>query len=272
MATHFELLIDSDDSSYAASAAQAAWNDLDKLENELSRFREGSDIWRIGGLPIGTSIPIGFAALDCLALAEDVKVASGGAFDIAIGPLYKLWCAPDGTLRNPSEEAITDALSRCRQTAIELDPENYRLTARSEQPQLDLGGIGKGYALDQMAALFREWSLENVLLNAGSSTVLAIGHPGGDPEGWTVRAGKEYSQSIKLRDRALSGSGFAEKGSHIIDPRNGRPVSMEADTRWAMAPNAALSDALSTAFIVLSPDEIQTLCSTQGGEIEAILC
>lgn len=272
MATQFEILIDCDDTAYAAGAVQVAWNDLDKLESELSRFREASDISRLARLPKGQSIPIGFATVDCLALAQDVKGASGGAFDIAVGPLYKLWCAPDGSLRNPSEKAIAEALAKCHETAIELDLENYRITALSDRPQLDLGGIGKGYALDQMAALLKEWSIESALLNAGSSTVLALGHPSHHPEGWTVRAGKEYSQTITLRDRALSGSGFAEKGSHIIDPRSGRPVSMEADTRWASAPNAALSDALSTAFIVLTSEEVNALCATQQGEVEAIFC
>lgn len=272
MATQFEILIDCDDAAYAAGAVQVAWNDLDKLESELSRFREASDIWRIGRLSKGENIPIGFAAVDCLALAQDVKAASGGAFDIAIGPLYKVWGAPDGSLRNPSEKAVAEALAKCRETAIELDIENFRVTARSDHPQLDLGGIGKGYALDQMAALLGEWSIDSALLNAGSSTVLALGHPSHDHEGWTVRAGKEYAQTIKLRDRALSGSGFAEKGAHIIDPRNGRPVSTEADTRWASAPNAALSDALSTAFIVLAPDEVEALCAVQAGEVEAIFC
>ena len=269
MATEFQILIAGVGKAKAEAAAAEALRDLESLENELSRFRDGSDIARINALPAGGSTTIGTATYDCIALAKDVHAATAGAFDISIGPLFAVWTNPDHSPRTPTESELSRARAAVGIDQIELGVDSLRITVHNEDRWLDLGGIGKGYALDQMAILLGEANIDNALLDAGGSTLLAIGD-GPEGEGWPVGRGIENSPAIALKDRALSGSAFTERGEHIVDPRKGRPVSAFKGNAWALAPSAALADALSTAFLVMDIEEIEALCAAYP-EIEAIL-
>jgi thiamine biosynthesis lipoprotein len=132
---------------------------------------------------------------------------------------------------------------------------------------IDLGGIGKGYALDKAFEILEDWSIENAFIHSGTSTVLAAGSPsGGKPgeKGWQVgvAAGWEKSSPVNkiiLKDRALSGSGKEIKGEHIIDPFDGGPAQGHVSA-WVSHPAAAEADALSTAFIVMDTDEVRAYC------------
>jgi thiamine biosynthesis lipoprotein len=129
---------------------------------------------------------------------------------------------------------------------------------------LDLGAVGKGYALDAALAVLRDWEIGNVLLHAGTSTALAEGPgpPGpGEGRGWPVGAGAGPDGTagpgrVLLLKRALSGSGTEVKGPHVVDPRTGRPAAGHR-AAWASHPSAAASDALSTAFLVMSTAEVE---------------
>lgn len=259
MATSFELVIAQDDidATYAAQAAAAVFQEVDRLEDELSRFRPTSDVWRLGQLKAGESIQVGLAAWDCIALAKAVHDDTAGAFDITIGPLMSLWRHAEQSPKPPSDETLEQARSLVGMNLLQLEPAELRVTVQADQMVLDLGGVGKGYALDQAVDILREWSITRAMLNAGDSTVLAVDKPP-DEEGWSVTLG-DGQQSMLLQDRALSGSGFAVKGAHIINPRTFRPVPIRPERRYALAPTAALSDALSTAFMVMDDGEIADL-------------
>lgn len=264
MATHFEVIVADVDPVRAAQAAEEVFREIDVLEAELSRFRPGSDICQIRSLRAGESLVIGLATFDCLALAQDVSAATGGAFDVTIGPLFRLWRDDDGRPLVPSSEAIEAALRRTGSRLYELDEDSLTLTVHADHLECDLGGIGKGYALDQAARLLDDWGIEAALLNAGDSTVLAR-RPPSDAAAWTIAAGDSPTGPVRLVDAALSGSGFDVKGAHIIDPRTGRPVEPTPGNEfaWARAPGAALADALSTAFTIMRRDEIEALCGAE---------
>jgi FAD:protein FMN transferase len=261
MATEFEIIIAQPDidQAYAGSAAVAVFAEIDRLEEELSRYRSTSDIARISHLKKGESATVGLAAWDCLSLAKAVHAETQGAFDITIGPLMSLWRNEDGTPRQPSEAEIDEARDHVGARLFELDPEGMRVISRADSIAFDLGAVGKGYALDQCIGVLDDWSITNVLLNAGDSTILGLGAPPGDP-GWIVTIGGDQTQSLRLRDRALSSSGFAVKGAHIMDPRSFRPVPVRETRTHVVAPTAALSDALSTAFMIMDTASIQSLC------------
>lgn len=263
MATTFEVFILYEDSHYALHAAQAAFDRLDELEQELSRYVENSDISRINNLAAGQSLRIGLDTFECLRLSQRVHAETNGAFDITVGSLMSCWLNRDKTLRVPSKEELTHARQRTGMGLLKLDESQYTVELFRDGVQIDLGGIGKGYAIDKMAELLCDWSIEVALIHGGYSTALGIGLPR-ETKGWPVTLSnphnlKQRLAGLCLRNQALSGSGV-QKGRHIIDPRRQEPVK-GSSAAWACASDAATADALSTAFMVMSPDEINQYCS-----------
>jgi thiamine biosynthesis lipoprotein len=234
MATHFEVRIADEERSYAAQAAQAALDLLDKLESYLSRFRANSDIAQASQLTPGQTMRLSEPAFACLQMAKRMELATQGAFSVTASALQTQSCLPQWNLL-PEELSI-----RC---------ENGRL-------QFDLGAIGKGFALDRMGELLRSWDCLSYLLVAGGSSILA-GEPPQDAAGWSCGLGDDNSpHRFQLMHTSLSGSGLAVKGNHILDPRTGLPA-LRQNRAWALADTAAESDALSTACMVLSEPELE---------------
>ena len=263
MATTFELLIVHEDKRYAAQAAVAAFDEVDRLEDELSRFRENSDITRINNLPANQPLQLGLDTFECLKVAQRVYADTNGAFDITIGTLLKCWRNNDGSLRNPSPKEIDIARMHTGTNLLELNEAEHTIMLSASDVQVDLGGIGKGYAVDRLAELLHDWSIDVALISGGYSSVLALDAPPGK-KGWpltmTNPAGdKEILARPSLENAALSGSGI-QKGGHIIDPRTAEPVERRC-AAWSSAPDAATADALSTAFMIMDTDEIKQYCS-----------
>ncbi len=258
MATVFEVYAVHPDERYAAQAAQAAFDLVDRLERELSRFRSNSDIARVNHLAAGESARVGASALECLLIARHLFDLTGGAFDISIGTGL------------PS---------------LELDTENCLVRATNDGVHVDLGGIGKGYAVDLVAELLEEWGIERALVHGGFSSVLALEPPAGR-DGWPLTlsdptAPSRVLASLSVRQTALGASGV-RKGDHIVDPRTGEPVRgrlaawvtlprPERTTAEALAEEStriaagAVTDALTTAFMLLSAGEIADLCDRSPG-------
>ena len=269
MATRFEITLVHEDASFAASAAQEVWDDIDALEQQLSRFITHSDIGRLNGSEAGRVVDVHEAAMDCLAYGKEIWEQTGGAFDVTIGPLYAVLRHRDGSPRKATKDELEQAKARCGYHLLELDAGEFTVTPRADNMFIDLGAIGKGYALDQAALLLREkHGIADALLNSGTSTVLGIGSmPGKD--GWLVRAGAP--EPFALHDEAVSGTGFQVQGAHIVDPRTAKLVNRSRTIRWSVAPNATLADALSTAFIVMTKKEIAAF-SRDYPEVRAIFC
>ncbi|MFZ2145876.1 MAG: FAD:protein FMN transferase [Sedimentisphaerales bacterium] len=263
MATTFEVIVVHEDARYARQAAAAAFDEVDRLEGELSRFIENSDISRINNLPVNQALRLGLDAFECLQLSCRIYAETNGAFDITIGSLLSLWRNEDGTPRMPLKEELNLARQHTGTGLLQLDEDEHTVRLLASPVQVDLGGIGKGYAVDRMAELLREWSIETVLISGGYSSVLALDAPTGT-KGWPLTISnpdnrKQILARPCLQCRALSGSGL-QKGRHIIDPRTAQPVKGKL-AAWASASDAATADALSTAFMVMSPDEIRQYCS-----------
>ena len=262
MATTFEVIVVHEDARYAQQAAGAAFDELDRLEAELSRFVENSDISRINNLAANQPLRVGLAAFECLQLSVQVFYETNRAFDITIGSLLSCWLNEDGTIRTPSEEQLNLARQRTGTDLLKLDEAEHTVELLTAPVQIDLGGIGKGYAVDRMADLLRDWSIETALIHGGYSSALALSGPPGT-KGWPLTLSnpanrKQTLANLYLQGRAVSGSGL-QKGQHIIDPRTAQPVKGK-QAAWACAPNAAIADALSTAFMVMTPDEIKQYC------------
>jgi FAD:protein FMN transferase len=258
MATTFEVHADHPDGRYAAQAAHAAFDLLDRLEGDLSRFRPNSDISRINQLGAGETIRVSAATLECLAIARHLHDLTGGAFDVAIGSGL---------------------------TSLVLDAGAMTVGTTHAGVRLDLGGIGKGYAVDCMADLLEEWGLERTLVHGGFSSMRALQPPAGR-DGWLLTLSDPSDPSrilatVPAARSALAASG-QRRGGHIIDPRTGQPsagrpgawVALPQPERAAASPGdagtpraapAAVADALTTAFMLLAMEEIESLCRAPPG-------
>jgi FAD:protein FMN transferase len=234
MATYFEVRIADEERTYAAQAAQAALDLLDKLESHLSRFRANSDIVRIAQLAPGEKMRLSQPTFACLEIAKEMELATLGAFSATAAAMQTHTSLPHWRLL----------------------PEELAIQCESGPVHFDLGAIGKGFALDQMAELLRSWDCPSFLLVAGGSSILS-GSPPKDTPGWSCGLGDDHAtQRFFLRHTSLSGSGLAVKGSHIVDPRTGQQAARQGRA-WALADTAAESDALSTACMVLSEPELE---------------
>ena len=257
MNTVFEVYAAHGDARYAAQAAQAAFALVDRLEGELSRFRSNSDITRVNHLRAGESARVGEAALECLVIARHLYDVTGGAFDIAIGTGLP---------------------------ALEIDAEAFLVRASASGVRVDLGGIGKGYAVDLMAEVLEDWGVERAFVHGGFSSALALEPPAGG-DGWPLTLSDPGEPSrvlsrLSMRQTALSASGV-RKGDHILDPRTRtpargrlaawvavprppRPAAAAAGPGSRLAP-AAVADALTTAFMLLNAEQIEALCARSPG-------
>ena len=239
MATTFQVFIAGRPAEYARQAAAAAFQELDRLENELSRFIESSDIARANRLAAGASLVLGDDALQCLLGAAQISALTNRAFD----PAYA----------SPRAAGSDEPL-------FALDPASHTLTSLTDRLRLDLGAVGKGYALDRLAEVLAEWDITSACLQSGGSTVLALAAPP-DAAGWPIGVADEV---LLFSGRAVSGSGKAVQGEHLIDPRTGAPASRTRRI-WSFAGNAADSDALSTAFFVMADNAVVDFCQEHAG-------
>ena len=261
MAARFEIFIVHRDAVYAEQAAWAAFEELDRIENNLSRFNDNSDVSRINFLAANSSLQIGLTTFECLATSIEMSKQTKGAFDITIGPLYDCWLDKDRMPRKPSKKDIKAALEKTGSSLLILNESEHTVTLRSDGVRIDFGAVGKGYSADKNAQLLCEWGINVALISAGQSTILPVGVPDG-LAGWPISLSDpaDYSRliaKINLADRAISASGL-RKGQHIINPRSGKPVTRPG--AWSIAKTAAEADTLSTAFMVMPINAVQSFC------------
>ncbi len=207
------------------------------------------------------------------ALAEAVRLETGGAFDANARARRPGRIRAGRTRAGPAPFELLGGAGSCLVRRLEEERPGHGPI------DLDLGGIGKGYALDRAGQLLLTWGVPDALLHGGTSTVLALGSPaaasGTEPSressertGWPVGIGAGWPgapERVFLSGRALSGSGTEVKGGHILDPRTGRPARGNL-AAWASAPTAALSDALSTAFFVMTADGVEACAARNPGD------
>jgi thiamine biosynthesis lipoprotein len=268
MGTTFEIMLAEKDEVYARQISQAVFTEIDRIKDIISRFDPTSEIGQINRLRAGQSMRIGVETFECLKTALTVQSQTFGAFDINVGSLMKYREQQVSESRPPRTDI---------QKQLKLSQKSrgyvvkYLPTEEMEKPtemNLDLGGIGKGYALDCTLEILSDWGVDRALLHGGTSTVLSIGTPPegeGQRKGWPIGIGGDWKcpntpKKFLLKDRALSGSGTEVKGDHIFDPRTNSPAKGHL-AAWVSHPSAVVADALSTAFMVMNTEEVQTYCN-----------
>jgi thiamine biosynthesis lipoprotein len=197
--------------------------------------------------------------------AQQVADASGGAFDVTVGPLVQLWRTARKTQTLPTASALADARSRVGWQKLKLDATNRTAELTVPGMRLDLGGIAKGYACDEAIRVLREYGIRSALVEAGGDIV--VSDPPSGQRGWTIDTTPDVSinlQTTLIHDEAISTSGhaaqFVEIGgvrySHVVDPRTGLGLTNHY-TATVIAPRGITTDALSTAATIVGPREAE---------------
>ncbi|MDY0167962.1 MAG: FAD:protein FMN transferase [Thermoguttaceae bacterium] len=283
MACDFEVFLNVGQYPEGTEAALHALDLLEPLEEQLSVFRLGSEIATINRIAAAQPVEVESRLFELLELAGRLHHQTNKAFDVTSAPLSEAWGFAGREAHVPGEAELQAAMALVGWQWIELDPRQRTVRLLKEGVRINLGSIGKGYALDRCAEELAAAGVHDFLLHAGGSSIVARGDCIADPPGWIVgiphplRPDRRLAE-LRLKNRALATSGsrfqsFMHEGrrlSHVLDPRTGWPAEGVL-TATAIAFDAATADALSTAFFVLGPEGTQQFCEDHP-DVAAVLC
>ena len=266
MGTVFTVVAYGEKKGFLASAVQIAFDESERIDQLLSNYKPESELSRINANGAGRPLVISREMAELLETCLDYSRRSEGAFDITVGPLMRVWGFYRGSGKLPSSRAVEQSRKLVGYQNVELDLNKPSVRLRRLGVELDPGGVGKGYAVDRMAAKMRRAGLGSYFISAGSSSIYASGHPPQEPRGWHVRIRdpKDSGSAVEhlyLKNQALSTSGAYEKFfelegktySHIMDPRTGWPASGVVSVS-VLADRTLHSEAWATALFVNGPD------------------
>lgn len=281
MACRFEITLPPEEPG-GVVAARLALDEIDRLEDQLSVYRPASDVSNLNRTASMRPVPVEQRLFELLRLSQEIFVETEGAFDITAGPLVRCWGFFQRQGAIPQAEHLEAARQRVGMNLVKLDDSDRTVHFLRDGIEINLGSIGKGYALDCAAEEMRRSRVTTALLSGGSSSVLALGAPPGT-SGWLVgirhpRRHDARLARVLLRQGALATSATGEqhfefKGKrygHILDPRSGWPAR-GIDSVTVVARSAARADALATAFFVGGRDRAERYCAEHPDVLALIL-
>src|SRR6266550_4126217 len=268
MGTVFEIVAYEQSLARTSDAIDKAFQEIVRLDEVMSNYNSASALSRLNR---SAHFHAEVVPLDLYRVIEESLVysrLSDGKFDVSVGPLANLWKAAMREEHVPSS-AEEEKLRRCvGYQNIALFPPD-RIEFRSACLQIDLGAIGKGYAVDRAVEILRSYGVERALINAGGSTIYAMGSPPGQPA-WLVHLrdpSKRIDPQVMLCDDSVSTSEQtpsllgSNSAGHIVDPDTATPSRTEFAVS-AIAKTATASDALSTTLLLIGPDKGKVLVKT----------
>lgn len=286
MACDFEVLMNLQQYPQSAYAIADVFQLIDNLEDQLTIYRSHSEISRVNQRASIELVPLEAKLFELLSVAIELYRETGGAFDITAGALTQLWKFEQRAGALPDADAIAEALSTIGSDLISLDSDLKAIRFTKPGVKINLGGIGKGYAIDRAAEMLLRHGIADFAIHGGQSSVKAFGSESGceaaSESGWWIGISHPVLPAarlarIKLHNQALGTSGTQRQGfyhrgvryGHILDPRTGWPASRFLSTT-VVADNAAVADALATAFYVMTLETISEYCQ-QHPSIKAIV-
>lgn len=286
MACTFEVILNAGIEAEFAEPAIDVFDLIHRLENQMTVYREDSEISRLNRLASQEPITVERRLFELLQKAHRIYELTDGAFDMTAGPLSKAWGFYRRERRIPAASELSELLQKVGSHKVQFDPELSQVSFAQSGIEINLGGIGKGYALDRCSEELKSCGLENYMMHGGASSILASGERSGiqkqGKRGWVVGIRhpvwpEKYLAEVYLQNQALGTSGTArqsfvhegKKYGHIIDPKTGMPCDGILSST-VIAPSAAESDALATAFYVMGPEKTVEFCQSHP-EIKAIL-
>src|SRR6266852_6390463 len=258
MGTVFEIVAYGESPAQVADAVEQAFREIVRLDNVMSDYKADSALSRLNHSSHSLPQPVPPDLYRVIGEALQYSRLSGGKFDVTVGPLVNLWKAAIRGGPTPSSAEEEKVRTCVGYQKVELLPPD-RVKFHSSCTQIDLGAIGKGYALDRAAEVLRSHGVSRALLDAGGSTIVSMGAPPGQ-KGWLVHLrdpSNRVDPQVMLSDSSVSTSeqtppSLLEHGSpgHIIDPDKGVPVRTPFAVS-AVANTGTASDALSTTLLLV---------------------
>ena len=255
MACEFEIYLSGEDRTALIDIANLALDEIERLDETFSRFRQTSEVSFVNAEAARRPVIVGPDLFEILRVAKQVWRETDGAFDVTAGPLVDLWREAEQTGNPPGRQAIGEALKKVGMAHVLLDEETHAVRFHIDGVRIDLGAIGKGYAVRKAASILMEYGVKSALVSGAGSSVYGFG------DEWIVGIRHpskldERVAEIALHNQAMSTSGgpaqrdrdVEERFEHIIDPVTGMPADSAAAAVSVIADDAMLSDALATAF------------------------
>jgi thiamine biosynthesis lipoprotein len=274
MACRFEVTLPSEDARHS-DAARAALDEVEAIEDALSGFREASEVSRVNREAAAAPVRVGPSLFALLSLCRELHAVTGGTFDPASTALSRCWGFLERRPRLPAEDEIEAARAASGMDRVVLDGVGRTVRFTVPGVELSFGAVGKGWALDRVAATLRVRGVFRALLSAGGSS-----HRGWGGEAWelALRPRGEGLGLLRLRDAALGTSDAGEQHfdargkryGRVLDPRTGWPAE-GVRSAGVVASEAAVADALSTAFLVGGPALAAPFCATRPGTMALLV-
>jgi thiamine biosynthesis lipoprotein len=237
MGSTFSVALYGTDRGKMETAADAALEEARRLDEMLSNYRPESELSLVNREAGEKPVVVSEEFFRLLAQAEQYSRQSGGAFDMTVGPLMKVWGFYKGTGHLPHAAEVSAALTKVGYRHVHLDARAGAVWFDRPGVELDPGGIGKGYAVDKMVDVLKQHGVAIALVSGSDSSIYAMGAPPAEPRGWAVEIKDPWDRNktaatVFLKDTSLSTSGSYEKFfraegkiyAHIMDPRTGYPA------------------------------------------------
>ncbi len=284
MATRFEILLHGEDAARLRAAGDAALDEIERLEAQLSLYRPASEISRLNRRAAAGPVRVSPPVFQLLQHAQRIWRETDGAFDPTVFPLIRAWGFAGGAAgKLPDPQALAEARACVGMNLVELDEAAFTVCFAREGVMLDLGAIGKGYAVDRAAETLVEAGVASAFLHGGTSSSFAVGRPPDTPRwkaaitdprpGRPAAPGREaILAEVPLENESLGvsaiwGRSFTTAGrtyGHVMDPRLGEPVRRAWLAAVAVL-SATESDALSTALLTLGPAGFERMTHMRPG-------
>lgn len=281
MWTKFEIVAYGTERARLVEAANAAFEEIDRLDRQMSNYSETSDLTYINRNAAQGEVKVEKELFELLKLALDYSRTTDDAFDITVGPLMKAWGFFKGQGHLPEPDELKAVLAKTGYRHVTLNAQARTIRFDREGVELDLGGIAKGYAVDKAAEILRESGVTMALITCGSS-IYAIGAPP-NQSSWRVDVSNPLDPAnpvttIELKDNALSTSGCYEKiftldgktYCHIMNPQTGYPIQQMLSAT-VVTPRGVDAEVFSKVLMVQGTEKAKAFVKGQK-ELHAILC